>query len=71
MNFPLSENLTNSFEKLRVLLVDINLQNFSNNLKSKKLFYNENEIEAKIKLILNNLNILEQLFGEKTIEQIK
>ena len=71
LNFPLSENLTDSFEKLRVLLTDLNLKNFSNHLKSKKLFYNENEIEAKIKLILNNLNTLEQLFGEKTIEQIK
>ena len=47
------------------------MENFSNHLKSKKLFYNENEIEAKIKLILNNLNILEKLFEEKTIEQIK
>ena len=47
------------------------MENFSNHLKSKKLFYNENEIEAKIKLILNNLKTLEKLFGEKTIEQIK
>ena len=71
LNFPLSENLTDSFENLRILLTELNLENFSNHLKSKKLFYNENEIEAKIKLILNNLNTLEQLFGEKTIEQIK
>ncbi|MDC3099646.1 hypothetical protein OA434_00115 [Candidatus Pelagibacter sp.] len=71
LNFPLSENFTDSFDKLRVLLADLNLENFSNHLKSKKLFYNEKEIEAKIKLILNNLSTLEQLFVEKTIEQIK
>ena len=71
MNFPLSEKFTDSFDKLRILLADLNLENFSNHLKSKKLFYNENEIEAKIKLILNNLRTLEKLFREKPIEQIK
>ena len=47
LNFPLSENFTDSFDGLRVLLKDINLKNFSNHLKSKKLFYNENEIESE------------------------
>ena len=71
LNFPLSENFTDSFDKLRDLLADLNFKNFSNHLKSKKLFYNENEIESKIKFILNNLSILENLFEEKTIEQIR
>ena len=71
LNFPLSENFTDSFDKLRDLLADLNFENFSNHLQSKKLFYNENEIESKIKFILNNLSILENLFEEKTIEQIK
>ena len=71
LNFPLSENFTDSFDKLRILLTDLNLENFSNHLESKKLFYNENEIKKKIKFILNNLSMLEKLFEEKTIEQIK